>query len=30
MFIAATTLKVSHSPAGAIDLTITGQLAASP
>jgi hypothetical protein len=29
-FIAATTLKVSHSPAGRIDMTITGQLAASP
>jgi hypothetical protein len=30
MFIAATTLKVSHSPTGRIDMTITGQLAASP
>jgi hypothetical protein len=30
MFIAATTLKVSHSPTGGLDMTITGQLAASP
>lgn len=30
MFIAATTLKVSHSPTGRIDMTISGQLAASP
>jgi hypothetical protein len=29
-FIAATTLKVSHSPTGRIDMTITGQLAARP
>src|SRR3954470_7130822 len=29
-FIAATTLKVSHSPTGRIDMTITGQLAAKP
>jgi hypothetical protein len=29
-FIAATTLKVSHSPTGKIDMTISGQLAASP
>jgi hypothetical protein len=29
-FIAATTVKVSHAPTGRIDMTITGQLAASP
>jgi len=29
-FIATTTLKVSHAPTGAIDMTITGQLSASP
>ena len=30
MFIAATTLKVSHAPTGRIDMTISGQLAAKP
>jgi hypothetical protein len=30
MFIAGTTVKVSHAPNGAVDMTITGQLAASP
>jgi len=29
-FIAATTLKVTHSPTGKIDMTINGQLTASP
>jgi hypothetical protein len=29
-FIAATTVKVTHAPTGGIDMTITGQLAASP
>ena len=29
-FIATTTLKVSHAPTGAIDMTINGQLSASP
>ena len=29
-FIAGTTLKVSHAPNGAVDITINGQLAASP
>jgi hypothetical protein len=30
MFIAATTVKASHAPNGGVDITINGQLAASP